>query len=215
VRLHLKNQIVLFVEFYDARVIDKHGQAEILPAFGFADFGRRAFDVGFEKGVDGFLRPAVKVINPAVEDFVFAVLRPGLREAFQLHVGRVFVQAEFPAGFDDRGIGKVCGDRLHLFEVEREELFLADFQKRRGVQPGQIDFSHLRLVPARDLRNVRGHAVYKIKFRPAHDLMALDQIVGQQAGGNVFRVGFGDRAGDQILPRCINVDFSLAEARAQ
>jgi hypothetical protein len=145
---------------------------------------------------------------------VFAVLRPGLREAFQLHVGCVFIQAEFSAGFDDRGISKVPCDRLHLLEVERQKLFPADFQKRRLVQPGQIDFSHLRLVMACDLRNVRRNAVYKIKLRLAYNLMTLDQIVSEQAGGDVLRIGPGNRAGDQILAGRVDADFAIACAIA-
>jgi len=54
VRFDFKNQIRLIVELNDARVVNEDGQAEIFLAFGFADFGRRAFNVGFKKRVEIF-----------------------------------------------------------------------------------------------------------------------------------------------------------------
>ena len=52
VRLHLEDQIVIVIEFDDARVIHKNGKAKIFLAFGLADFGRRAFDIFFEKRIN-------------------------------------------------------------------------------------------------------------------------------------------------------------------
>ncbi len=52
VRLHLENQIGIVVEFDYTGVIHKNGKTEILLSFGLADFGRRAFDIFFEKRIN-------------------------------------------------------------------------------------------------------------------------------------------------------------------
>ena len=51
VRLYFKNQICIVIEFDDAGVIHKNRETEILLAFGLADFGRRSFDIFFEKRI--------------------------------------------------------------------------------------------------------------------------------------------------------------------
>ena len=52
-RFHFENQIVIIVEFDYSGIIHKHGKAEIFFAFGFADFCRGTFDIGFEKRING------------------------------------------------------------------------------------------------------------------------------------------------------------------
>ena len=134
---------------------------------------------------------AIGIMDPAVKNFVFAMFRPGLRQAFQFDIRNHFVQPRFFAGPDDGGILKIRLKGEHLFQVQRQKLIAADFQQVIIGEVCQIDPRHLRFVFSDHLRNMRGHTGAKIKIGGGNHLVTFNQIVCQKSGGN----GFGPRSG--------------------
>ena len=91
------------------------------------------------------IRRAVE-INDAAERLVDAVLGPGLRERFQLDVGRVAAD-----------LGEVVLDRVHLGEVQAQDALLADLEQARVADAEERDLAALEPVFRRDRRVRDGH----------------------------------------------------------
>ncbi len=81
-----------------------------------AQLGQRRVPIGRSRGL-------LPVADARLERFVRAMLRPGLRQRFELAIGRLTVKAS-----------EVVPNRVHLVEVERENSLAAERFKRRVVQ---------------------------------------------------------------------------------
>ena len=191
-----KNQIIILIELDYSGIIDKHGKTKIFFAFGFPDLGGGTLDICFKKRINGEFRVRGSISDPAIEYFMFAMFRPGLRQAFQLDICYVFLQPYFFTVFDHIRILIVALNFLHLFQIQGKEFFLADFNERIGIKRGQRNFFHLYLVFARNLRHIGRYTAVKIKIVCGDDLIAFDKIIGQDACGDSFRIRLRNFAAD-------------------
>ena len=143
VRLRLQREEPFVVELHDARVVveDAHEPIDLL-----ADLVRRPLHVALEEPIDDAgLAVLVGVFHLCGKDFVLAVLRPGLRDAFELDIGRIRGQAQRRAVRAHLRVGVVCLDRLHLAQFQREHAVAAQGHQR-VVGNLQRDLAHHRLA---------------------------------------------------------------------
>ena len=92
--LHFENQIIIVIESDDSRIVHKHRETPVVLPQPFPDLFRGPLDAAVEKGID-FLPLAAFVLidNPGIEDLMFAVFGPRLREALKFGVGHFPAQA--------------------------------------------------------------------------------------------------------------------------
>ena len=86
VRLHLEADGLVVVELHKARVVLEGAEHEV--GLRFANLLRHVADVGLEQPVHDLLLAIERVVNLRAKDAVLAVLAPGLRDDFHLHIRR-------------------------------------------------------------------------------------------------------------------------------
>jgi hypothetical protein len=122
VGLHLEADVVPVVEADHAGVIFKDAHAPVVRAEPAADLLGRPENGLSQEVVE---KPAVEVDLP-LQSFVGAVLRPGLGDRFQLHVGRVAPL-----------VAEVSLDGPHFHRVEGELAGAAELLQGGVVQVSQ------------------------------------------------------------------------------
>jgi len=205
VRFHLEDQVVVVIEFDDAGVVHKNGQAPVLLAEAFADIFCRCPDMAVEERVDlKDLTRFIPVSNETVEYLVLAVFRPGLCEAFQLHVRYFRTEADLFSFFDDGSVLEVIANDPHFVEGQGQYPLPADLHEL-PVADIEVDLFDRRCIDAGDARHISGHSRLTFPCFAVDNLVVFDEIVGKQAGGDSLRVLRPDRAADQVLTRRINL----------
>jgi len=205
VGLHLEDEAVVVVEADDAGVVHEDGEAEITggagAAFG-ADPFRRPLDVGLEEGVDlGDPAGPVVIGDAAVEDLVLAVLRPGLGQALQLRVGDPGGGGEADPGALrlDGGVAEVIPEDPHLLQGQGEDPLVADGEE--GVL-ADVEVDQLRggALRAGDTGYVGGDAPDGVPVGPGDHLVAFDELIGEELGGDALCFRAVDGPPEEILP---------------
>ncbi len=179
VRLDLEADALLFVERHNAGVVLEHADAPVVVTQPFADLDGGCEDRLPQHVLEVPLPLAVAIPNPAGQRLVRTVLAPGLRQRFQLDVGRVPIQLdEAPAN---------C---LHLGQVQ--------IQLPRPAQLGQLLVVHFADGDRHELELVRTAERNTLDpQRPADDL--FDGVVGQDIRRNAIEVGFGGIGVERVL----------------
>ena len=198
----LVRNIVALVEADDARVVakDRNQPVDVVP-----NFFRRVLDIRLEQRVDPLLAAVlVHVADAPRENLVLAVLRPGLGDALDLDVGRLFRQAERGARLPDVRSRKVVADRAHLLEAERQNSIAADFHQVR-VRTAEVVSSHLNI----GLFANGGNGFVDRRGGPLlgrKNADRLDQGVGDKIAGDMLGVVPRKiRPGQEILYRRVNI----------
>ena len=179
VGFHLEDEVPVFVEADDSRIVDENGEAPVGDAHSLPDQPGRTLDVCGEERVD-FPGQAFAVIvgDPGVEDLVLAVLRPGLGEAFEFRVGDFCPQTDlFPAG-KDIFVFQIVPEDLHLLQRQREDPLLAD-PDEFIIGTVQVDLLCVRTILSGDKGDVGPDSVCRIPGFPVQDIVTLDEIVGE------------------------------------
>ena len=95
-------------------------------------------------------------------------------------------------------------DDLHLFQRQSQHPVLADLHQL-GIADLEIDLLHGDPVTADvDLRHMHRQPFDGVELCGRHDDPALDQAVGQEAGGNPFGYGLVDLPLEQVLNRGVD-----------
>ena len=208
VGFHLENEVPIVVEADDPRVVGKDGETPVVRPHPFPDLAGRLLDAGVEKGVD-LPNSSLPVVigDPGVEDLVLAVFGPCLGEALDLRVGHLRSQTGLPSPVKNGFVLQVVPENSHLLQTKGEDPLLADPDKFRV---GNVEVDHLRprAVFSDDARDVRLHPGVRVPGFPVDDIITLDQVVGEEFGGDPFRIHPGQGiqgapvpdAADRILP---------------
>ena len=178
VRFHLEADVVLVVERHDARIILEDAHAPVFFAEVFADLLCRGENRFLQHILEDDLLLAVPVRNAAGQGFVGAVLAPGLRDGFQLDVGRVAVQ-----------LLEVLLDRLHLDQREVKLAFEREGFQLVVVHRADRDDHEVEVVRTADFEVLE-------RERAFHDL--LDRVVGEDLPAQFVDLG-GIKARDEEL----------------
>ena len=214
VGLHLEDEVPVVVEADDPGVVGKDGEAPVVRPHPLPDLAGRPLDAGAEKGVDlGDAPLAVVIGDPGVEDLVLAVFRPGLGEAFQLRVGHPGPQADLFAPGEDGVVFQVVPEDPHLLQGQGEDPLLADPDERL-VGAVEVDLLRPDALFPDDPRHIGLDRLCRVPGAAVDDLIALDQIVGEEFGGDPLRIAPGEEiegapvadAGDRILPGGVDPD---------
>ncbi|OQA77563.1 MAG: hypothetical protein BWY31_04470 [Lentisphaerae bacterium ADurb.Bin242] len=204
VRLDLVDQVELVVEGDHARVVGEHGDQPV----DFLRNLRGAFlDIGFEEGNDLLLLSVFILITDfGVENFVLAMLGPGLRQHFQFHVGRVLPEPELLAS---SGVAEIVLDGFHLVQRQGQDSLAADLQQF-FVGDLQVELADDPRFGSLDQRFVEGNSV-RPYLGGGKDRHRFDQFVDQHGTGDSeqFFLRQGGRL-EQIFDRAEN-QFILAE----
>ena len=172
-------------------------------------------DEGTEQALDDLHVPrTVVVVDGGVEDLVLAVLRPGLGQALQLHVGGLRGQAQFPVLLL-HGVGTiVIPDRLHLVQVQGQQPLPGDAQQLLPAHL-QVHRHHPRLGLRHHLGHPHRESATPGELLPGEHLDVLDQVVGQQVVGDVGHVlACQFRTAEQVLDTGVH-PLPVGEAAAQ
>ena len=137
VRFHLVDQMQPVVELHDAGVV---GEDRNQPVDGLGNLVGGGLHIGFVERVDHLLLAGllVAVVDGSGKDLVRAVLRPGLGDALQLHIGRPFGQAQLRAVRLHIPAQVVAADGAHLVERQRKDAVGRNLHQRLVVV-GQLD----------------------------------------------------------------------------
>ena len=214
VGLHLEDKVPVVVEADDSRIVGKNGEAPVVCTHSLPDFAGRPLDAAAEKGIDfGDAPLAVVIGDPGVEDLVLAVFRPGLGEAFQLRVGHPGPQTDLFAPGEDGVVFQVVPEDPHLLQGQGEDPLLADPDERL-IGAVEVDLLRSDALFSDDTRHIGLDRLSRGPGAAIDDLMTLDQIVGEEFGGDPLRIVPGKEiegapvadAGDGILPGGVDPD---------
>src|SRR6185369_7077355 len=204
VGLNLEDQRVGIVEPDDPGVVLEYGEAEIARSELFPDILRGPLDEGLEKGFYLlFAAVFVLVLHGSGEDLVLAVLRPGLCQALQLHIGRFRSESDRSSGFQNLRIPVVGLDDLHLLQCQGQDPLFAD-PHELFVGDVQINLLNLDLDLNLHLGHIRRKPALSGELVCRKYCIALDQGVAEEAGGDFFDVVPGQGAGQQVLDRIVD-----------
>jgi hypothetical protein len=80
---YFKNQIIILIESHHAGIVIKDRDTPIPLAKRGTNFFGGSPDISLKEAIDYLSMPfLIKVLNPGVEDFMFAMLGPGLGDGF-------------------------------------------------------------------------------------------------------------------------------------
>ena len=148
-RLYLEANMILVVKAHDAGIIFENADAPIIAAEPAADVAR-----GFK---DGFLEKVVKMpafeVDFPLERLVRAMLRPGLRQGFQLDVGRLASQAS-----------KMFLNRSHLGEAKRKLTLAAEPRETRFIEIAQRHLNQVEPVRCAECEMLRRDGAFNYLF---------------------------------------------------
>ena len=142
----------------------------------------RGLEVGADQAIDRL--PArlpvhrLGIVDGALEGLVHAVLRPGLRQALELHVGGLAALA-----------GKIVLDGAHLDEVQRQEPVARERQEPLLPEGAEGHLAGGEVRGGRGISDVR---------RQGADLIVLDDVVGQEPAGDGVHVPFAQVAVQEV-----------------
>ncbi len=161
VRFHLEHGMILGQKPHHAGVVFKYAHAPVFVA-QVASHGLRGGENRFLQHVFELQRAGrIAIAHAPLERFVAAMFAPGLREGFQLDVGRLAAQ-----------FAKVRLNRPHFDHTQVELPLVAEPLERLVVELRKCDFNKLKTVRAAHVEPLNGQ-------RPPHHL--LDGVIGQHA----------------------------------
>ncbi len=121
---HLHDQVPFIIELYDSRIVVEDRQEPWNPLRYLVG---RPLDICLEQALDrSGATVFVLVSYRGVENLVFAVFRPCLRNGFQLDIGGLAGESDRRASADSGFAAEILANRVHLLEAEREYTLPAD-----------------------------------------------------------------------------------------
>ena len=195
VGFYLDAGIVAVDEGDDARVVLEHGLAVVIGPHAFTQNGRGVANAGLVKVVHHFVavRVRVSVIDARGENFVLAVLGPGLGQHFHFHVSGVAGQAHGLAPGHFAGGGELVANAVHFLEVQGPGIGAAGLGEVVVVHAGQGDGVHRVVGFACDLGSLRFKAGVGLPFLAALDAVALNERVAEQVARQHVHLIAGQR----------------------
>ena len=186
VGFHLDAGIVIFRKGDDPRVVLEHRMAEIPVAEAGADLPGGVHDAGFVEAVDGFGRAAFRIGigDFGGENLVFAVLGPRLCENFEFGVRGIGGQAESLTRGRHFRAGEPVPDFGHFRKVEGQRVLAAHVHEGFIVHRGEGDDGDVVTGSAGYAGRAGGKSGLCVPLRPALDVEALDQFVGEEVAGD-------------------------------
>jgi len=181
---------MIFVETAQAGVVPEY---RYHPGFLLLQNKRRLLDAFFEKAADcfGLAGRQIQVVEQAAKGIVIAVITAGLRDILQLQVSGIGKPDPRTFGLHAR-VQKVRADHRYVIGVEGQIAFIAQTLQRVITVDGK--HAHRRHVIQAHLGNDDPYPLGRVPTGGTEDFPLLDDVVGQQLGGDAADLVFAQAA---------------------
>ena len=146
------------------------------------------------------------ILDARREDFVLAMLAPGLCQSLKLSIGRQGTEADLFARGKNFLLAEEELDRLHLLKVQGEHALAADLHQFI-IRDLQIDRTNLRPGAAGHLGDRNRNTLSAVEIGPGNDIPTLNQAVTEEITGDPFGIINRNITGEEILYRGIDSLF--------